>query len=32
MSIEALQLPAGHPSIGSTQLYLHLGDGWLGEE
>ena len=32
MSIEALQLLAGHRSIASTQLYLHLGDGWLAEE
>jgi integrase/recombinase XerD len=32
MSIEALQAQAGHRSIASTQLYLHLGDGWLAEE
>jgi integrase/recombinase XerD len=32
MSIEAVQLLAGHRSIASTQLYLHLGDGWLAEE
>jgi integrase/recombinase XerD len=32
MTIEALQLLAGHRSIASTQLYLHLGDGWLAEE
>jgi site-specific recombinase XerD len=32
MSIEALQLLAGHRSIASTRLYLHLGDGWLAEE
>jgi integrase/recombinase XerD len=32
MSIEALQIQAGHRSIASTQLYLHLGDGWLAEE
>jgi integrase/recombinase XerD len=32
MAIEALQAQAGHRSIASTQLYLHLGDGWLAEE
>jgi integrase len=32
MSIEALQAQAGHRSIASTQLYLHLGDGWLANE
>jgi integrase/recombinase XerD len=32
MSIEALQAHAGHRSIASTQLYLHLGDGWLANE
>jgi site-specific recombinase XerD len=32
MSIEALQAQAGHRSIVSTQLYLHLGDGWLADE
>jgi integrase/recombinase XerD len=32
MSIEALQAQAGHRSIASTQLYLHLGDGWLAAE
>jgi integrase/recombinase XerD len=32
MSIEALQIQAGHRSIASTQLYLHLGDGWLADE
>ena len=32
MSIEALQAQAGHRSIASTQLYLHLGDGWLAGE
>ncbi len=32
MSIEALQAQAGHRSIASTQLYLHLGDGWLADE
>ena len=32
MTIEVLQAQAGHRSIASTQLYLHLGDGWLAEE
>lgn len=32
MSIEALQAQAGHRSIASTQLYLHLGVDWLADE
>lgn len=32
MSIEALQAQAGHRSIASTQVYLHLGDDWLAGE
>jgi integrase/recombinase XerD len=32
MSLEALQAQAGHRSITSTQLYLHLGADWLAEE
>ena len=32
MSIEALQAQAGHRSIASTQLYLHLGEDWLADE
>jgi integrase/recombinase XerD len=32
MSIEALQAQAGHRSIVSTQLYLHLGSDWLADE
>jgi site-specific recombinase XerD len=32
MTIEALQAQAGHRSIASTQLYLHLGDRWLAAE
>jgi len=32
MSLEALQAQAGHRSIASTQLYLHLGVDWLAEE
>ncbi len=30
--IEALQAQAGHRSIASTRIYLHLGDGWLADE
>lgn len=32
MAIEALQAQAGHQSIASTRIYLHLGDGWLADE
>jgi integrase/recombinase XerD len=32
MSIEALQAQAGHRSIVSTRLYLHLGPDWLDDE
>jgi site-specific recombinase XerD len=32
MSLEALQAQAGHRSIASTQLYLHLGADWLAGE
>ncbi|HET6966183.1 MAG TPA: tyrosine-type recombinase/integrase [Acidimicrobiales bacterium] len=32
MSIEALQALAGHRSIASTQVYLHLGSDWLADE
>jgi integrase/recombinase XerD len=32
MAIEALQAQAGHRSIASTRVYLHLGDGWLADE
>lgn len=32
MAIEALQAQAGHASIASTRIYLHLGDGWLADE
>jgi site-specific recombinase XerD len=32
MPIEAIQAQAGHRSIASTRLYLHLGDGWLADE
>jgi integrase/recombinase XerD len=32
MSLEALQAQAGHRSIASTQVYLHLGSDWLAAE
>ena len=32
MGIEALQALAGHRSIESTRVYLHLGADWLAEE
>jgi site-specific recombinase XerD len=32
MSLEALQAQAGHRSIASTQIYLHLGSDWLAAE
>lgn len=32
MAIEALQAQAGHRSIASTRVYLHLGDDWLADE
>ena len=32
MSIESIQALAGHRSITSPRVYLHLGDDWLGEE
>jgi integrase len=32
MTIEAIQALAGHRSITSTRVYLHLGDDWLAEE
>lgn len=32
MAIEALQAQAGHRSIASTRVYLHLGDDWLANE
>ncbi len=32
MSLEALQAQAGHRSIASTQIYLHLGADWLADE
>jgi integrase/recombinase XerD len=32
MALEALQAQAGHRSIESTRIYLHLGDHWLADE
>lgn len=32
MAIEALQVQAGHRSIASTRVYLHLAADWLAEE
>jgi site-specific recombinase XerD len=32
MAIEALQAQAGHRSIASTRIYLHLGADWLAGE
>ena len=32
MALEAVQAQAGHRSIESTRIYLHLTGGWLAEE
>lgn len=32
MQLEAVQAQAGHISIESTRIYLHLSDAWLAEE
>lgn len=32
MSLEAIQAQAGHRSIESTRIYLHLADDWLAAE
>jgi integrase len=32
MALEALQAQAGHRSIESTRIYIHLANGWLAEE
>jgi integrase len=32
MQLEAVQAQAGHASIESTRIYLHLTDGWLAAE
>ncbi|MGH2843756.1 MAG: tyrosine-type recombinase/integrase, partial [Solirubrobacteraceae bacterium] len=30
--LEAIQAQAGHRSIESTRIYLHLGNDWLAAE
>lgn len=32
MALEAVQAQAGHRSIESTRIYLHLANGWLSAE
>ena len=32
MALEAVQAQAGHRSIESTRIYLHLANGWLAEQ
>ncbi|MGH9192676.1 MAG: hypothetical protein ACRDZ0_09445 [Acidimicrobiales bacterium] len=32
MSLEAVQAQAGHRSIESTRIYLHLTNDWLASE
>ena len=32
MELEALQAQAGHRSIETTRLYVHLANEWLAEE
>jgi site-specific recombinase XerD len=32
MELEALQAMAGHRSIETTRLYVHLANEWLAEE
>lgn len=32
MALEAVQAQAGHRSIESTRIYLHLTDDWLARE
>jgi integrase/recombinase XerD len=32
MQLEAVQAQAGHASIESTRVYLHLSDDWLADE
>ena len=32
MELEAVQAQAGHRSIESTRIYLHLSDAWLAAE
>jgi integrase len=32
MALEAIQAQAGHASIESTRVYLHLANDWLAGE
>ena len=32
MALEAVQAQAGHRSIESTRIYLHLSNDWLADE
>ena len=32
MALEAVQAQAGHASVETTRLYLHLADDWLAGE
>jgi len=32
MTLEAVHALAGHASIESTRIYLHLGDDWLASQ
>ena len=32
MALEAIQAQAGHASIESTRIYLHLANDWLAGE
>jgi integrase/recombinase XerD len=32
MALEAIQAQAGHASIESTRIYLHLASDWLADE
>jgi integrase len=32
MALEAIQAQAGHVSIETTRIYLHLSDSWLADE
>jgi integrase len=32
MALEAIQAQAGHRSIDSTRIYLHLANDWLAGE
>ena len=32
MALEAVQAQAGHASVDSTRIYLHLADDWLAAQ